>query len=157
MYDAGKLAAETATLHRDSLLHVGEPVEFEREFRCFVSRNRVNTVSPYVYDGQVVADYESFPVLPRSELDEVYLFAESVLKHPDVSTPDAFVLDVGIIRDRGWAVVECNECWASGIYACDPIRVLETLVSAAVESDTMESIAWDFRQHYMSACPNVAA
>jgi len=107
VYDAGKLAAETATLHRDSLLHVGEPVEFEREFRCFVSRNRVNTVSPYVYDGQVVADYESFPALPRSELDEVYLFAESVLKHPDVSTPDAFVLDVGIIRDRGWAVVEC--------------------------------------------------
>ncbi|MDA7887578.1 ATP-grasp domain-containing protein [bacterium] len=65
-------------------------------------------------------------------------------------------MDVGLIRGRGWAVVECNECWASGIYACDPTRVLETLVSAAVKSDTMKTSPWDFRKHYTNACPNSA-
>ena len=79
-----------------------------------------------------------------------------VLNHPDVSSPPAFALDVGIIRDRGWAVVECNECWASGIYACDPIRVFETLVSAAVHSDIIQTPAWDFHQHYINACLNIA-
>lgn len=127
-----------------------------REFRCFVSGQRVNTISPYVYDGQTVSDYESFPAVPESEMLAVYSFAESVLNHPDVSSPQAFTLDVGIIRDRGWSVVECNECWASGIYSCDPKLVLETLVSATVQSDTMHSAAWDFQHHYLKACPNIA-
>ena len=143
VYDAEKLSTETTTIHPDSLVHIGEPVEFECEFRCFVSHQRVNAISTYVYDGQIVADYDSFPDVPATELDDVKLFAESVLKHPGVSSPDAFVLDVGIIRDRGWAVVECNECWASGIYACDPTRVLETLLCGNVQSDTMESPDWE--------------
>ena len=155
VYDVDKLANETTKIHRDSLVHVGEPVKFECEFRCFVARKQVNTISPYVYDGQIVSDYDSFPTVPDAELNDVRAFAKTVLNHPDVSSPDAFVLDVGIIRDRGWAVVESNECWASGIYACDPIRVLETLVSAAVEKDTIESLSpWDFREHYTNACPN---
>ena len=156
VYTADKLATETTKIHRDSLVHIGEPVEFESEFRCFISRQLVNTISPYVYDGQIVSDYESFPTVPRAELNDVRSFAESVVNHPNVSSPDSFVLDVGIIRNRGWAVVESNECWASGIYACDPVRVLETLLSSAVESDTIESSAWDFRQHYANACPNIA-
>ena len=156
VYNANKLAAETTKIHPESLVHVGEPVEFECEFRCFVSDQRVNTISPYVYDGQIVSDYESFPSLPDSELAQVRSYAETVLNHPDVSSPPAFTLDVGIIRGRGWAVVECNECWASGIYACDPNRVLNTLVSAAVPSDTMETPAWDFQQHYTNACPTIA-
>ena len=156
VYNNEKLATETTKIHPDSLVHIGEPVEFECEFRCFVSQQCVNTISPYVYDGQIVSDYESFPAIPESELDQVRSYAETVLNHPDVSSPPAFTLDVGIIRGRGWAVVECNECWASGIYACDPIRVLETLVSAAVQSDTMESPAWNFQQHYTNACPSIA-
>ena len=154
VYNNEKLATETTKIHPDSLVHIGEPVEFECEFRCFVSQQCVNTISPYVYDGQIVSDYESFPAIPES--DQVRSYAETVLNHPDVFSPPAFTLDVGIIRGRGWAVVECNECWASGIYACDPIRVLETLVSAAVQSDTMESPAWNFQQHYTNACANIA-
>jgi hypothetical protein len=42
--------------------------------------------------------------------------------------PDWFECDDGQIAlfytaphaNRGWAVVEFNECWACGIYACDP-------------------------------------
>ena len=157
VYDAEKLAAETKTIHPNSVVHVGEPVEWEHEFRCFVSNRKVDAISPYVYDGEIVANYESFPKLDESEIDQVREYAETVLNHPVVKTPSAFTLDVGVIRSRGWAVVECNECWASGIYACDPAAVLKTLLSGNVESDTMSSREWDFQRHYASACPNTVS
>lgn len=34
------------------------------------------------------------------------------------------VLDIGTISGRGWAVVEANAAWGSGIYGCDPMEVL---------------------------------
>lgn len=37
------------------------------------------------------------------------------------------VVDVGIIQDRGWAVVEQNAACCSGIYGCDPEEVLEVV------------------------------
>lgn len=156
VYDSDKLAAETKSIHPDSLVHIGEPVVFECEFRCFVSHRRVKAVSVYMYDGEVVPDYDSFPDVPATELDDAISYAESVLSRPDVATPDGLVLDVGIIRNRGWAVVECNECWASGIYACDPNGVLETLLSGIAPSDTMQSPAWDFQRHYAVACRTIA-
>ena len=113
-------------------------------------------VSPYVYDGVIGTECDSFPMVPDSELTAVREFAASVLEHPNVDCPDAFVLDVGVIADRGWAVVECNECWASGIYACDPAAVLQTLLCGNVDSGTMQSSAWDFSQHYRLACPGIA-
>jgi len=154
VYDATRLADKTKSIHPASLVHVGEPVEWECEFRCFVSHKSVNAISPYVYDGEVVANYDSFPSIDKSEFARVRQYAESVLGHPDVQTPNALVLDVGIIRKRGWAVVECNECWASGIYACDPTDVLKTLLSGNEKSDTMNSGDWDFQRHYTAACPN---
>ena len=39
----------------------------------------------------------------------------------------ARTFDVRIIEDRGWAVVEQNAAWGSGIYGCDPEQVLEVL------------------------------
>jgi hypothetical protein len=56
----------------------------------------------------------------------------TLLADPRVELPRTAVLDVGIIADRGWAVVEQNAAWGSGIYGCDPVRVLEVLQYAAV-------------------------
>ena len=55
-----------------------------------------------------------------------------VLADPRVEFPRAVVLDVGVIAGRGWAVVEQNAAWGSGIYGCDPREVLEVLRYAAV-------------------------
>jgi|SoiMetStandDraft_2_1073263.scaffolds.fasta_scaffold1564915_1 hypothetical protein len=35
-----------------------------------------------------------------------------------------------IIANRGWAVVEANASWASGIYGCEAAKVLEVLAGA---------------------------
>ena len=155
IYDAASLADATEKVHPDSLVHVGEPVQWESEFRCFVSDRKVMAISPYLYNGQFVTDYDAFPTIPQSEIDNVQRFAESVLNHTEVGCPDAFVLDVGTISGRGWAVVECNECWASGIYACDPKYVLETLLAGNMKTGAIESNQWVFHRHYFAACPNL--
>jgi hypothetical protein len=36
-------------------------------------------------------------------------------------------MDVGLIEDRGWAVVEFNPAWCSGLLGADPRRVLAVL------------------------------
>jgi len=55
-----------------------------------------------------------------------------VLANADLSIPPAFVMDVGIIADRGWAVIEANAAWGSGLYGCDPAEVLRVVRRACV-------------------------
>jgi len=43
-----------------------------------------------------------------------------------VAVPPAFVLDIGITAERGWAVVEGNPCWGAGLYGCTPREALHT-------------------------------
>jgi hypothetical protein len=47
-----------------------------------------------------------------------------------VPLPPAFVVDVGLIEDRGWAVVEFNPAWCSGLLGADPAAVLSVLERA---------------------------
>jgi hypothetical protein len=56
----------------------------------------------------------------------------SVLGDPSVIVPRAVVLDVGRIARVGWAVVEANAAPMSGIYDCDPVRVLAVLEAGFV-------------------------
>ncbi len=59
---------------------------------------------------------------------------ETVLADPCVVLSRTAVLDIGVIADRGWAVVEQNAAWGSGIYGCDPEQVLEVLRFAVVQA-----------------------
>jgi len=61
------------------------------------------------------------------ELTEAEQFIRTVLADSRVDLPRATVLDVGVITGRGWAVIEQNSAWGSGIYGCDPEEVLEVL------------------------------
>jgi len=82
-------------------------------------------------------------------------FAESVVRSSNVDYPPAFVLDVGYIEGSGWAVVEANECWASGIYGCDPIKVLDVLRHACIPAVPQTDVhqKWNFAVHYARAVP----
>jgi hypothetical protein len=48
------------------------------------------------------------------------------------------VLDVGVIGERGWAVIETNAAWGSGIYGCDPKAVLQVIRRACVRRADLE-------------------
>ena len=104
---------------------VAEPVQFEAEYRCFVLDRQVRTSSPYLRGGRL-AKLDEFDA-PAEEWDAALAFAGDVLADTGVQIPEAVVLDVGHITGRGWAVVELNAAWGSGIYGCDPHEVLYVL------------------------------
>jgi hypothetical protein len=53
--------------------------------------------------------------------------------------PRAYVLDVGLITARGWAVVEFNAAWGAGLNGCDPNRVLPAIAAASGPVESWES------------------
>ena len=108
---------------------VQEVVAWEVEYRCFVLDRRVTTFSVYLRDGvlQKDAGFASSPAEDAELMD----FAGRLLADDRVSFPRAVVLDCGVVRGRGWAAVELNAAWGSGVYGCDPAAVLEVLRHAA--------------------------
>lgn len=109
---------------------VAEPVAWSLEVRCFVVEGEVVTASPYLRDGVLVrAPDGSWPAAPE-ELAEALALAREVVAA--VELPPAVTLDVGLVTGRGWAVVEANPCWGSGIYGCDPAEVLRAARRASV-------------------------
>jgi ATP-grasp domain, R2K clade family 2 len=57
---------------------------------------------------------------------------ERLLDDPRADIPAALVLDAGVIRDVGPAVVEANAASGAEIYGCDPRDVLDVLRAATV-------------------------
>ena len=112
---------------------VAEVVSWEVEFRCFVLNGRPHTTSIYERSGELQRDY-GFPA-SEAEIEEAESFVQAVLADHRVKVCPATVLDVGVIRGRGWAVIEQNGAWGSGIYGCNPVRVLEVLRHAAVRAE----------------------
>ena len=114
---------------------VAEVVVWEKEFRCFVLDRRPMTMSVYLRDGEVQTANEYAADEAEESAAEAYV--ETVLADPRVELPRATVLDVGVIAGRGWAVVEQNSAWGSGIYGCDPEKVLAVLRHSAVPAHAL--------------------
>jgi protein-tyrosine phosphatase len=118
----------------DTPVLLAEPVEWLAEFRCFVRDDQVAT-SPYLSFGKpvwrpwgqggekAVASKDALAVCSR-------LLAA-------VDLPPAFVVDVGLIEGRGWAVVEFNPAWCSGLLGADPAAVLGVLERACRDVDAL--------------------
>jgi hypothetical protein len=118
--DVTALPAQTPIL-------IADPVVWEVEFRCFVLNRSVVTASVYSRLGQSArVEGDRWPADP-AETDEALSFTQQILADPAVALPPSVVLDVGRIPERGWAVVEANPSWGSGIYGCDPRQVLHTI------------------------------
>ena len=113
---------------------VSEVVVWEKEFRSFLLDRQVRALSIYLRQGALQRDAD-FAAEPE-EIDEATSFLATVLADPRVDLPRAAVLDVGFIAGRGWAVVEQNSAWGSGIYGCDPTQVLEVIRFASVPANS---------------------
>jgi ATP-grasp domain, R2K clade family 2 len=114
----------------DSPVLVAEVVVWETEFRCFILDRQLQTISIYLRSGELQRDLEF--AATDVELAAASSFVRTILADDRIQLPRAAVVDVGVIARRGWAVVEQNAAWGSGIYGCDPVRVLEVLRYAAV-------------------------
>lgn len=107
------------------------PVDWAAEFRFFVGHRRVHAWSPYWLNGSLARNGDGWVVEP--ELATMMRdLVDRMLADPRVDLPIALVLDAGVIRGAGAAVVEANEASGSGIYGCDPQGVLEVLRAATI-------------------------
>jgi hypothetical protein len=133
VYATGSELPEIESVGATSPVLVSDPVFWESEFRCFVLEKRVVAMSIYSRNGDLVeTDDGTWPASP-SESKAALNFANLVLQDARVNFPPAGVIDVGVIRDRGWAVVEANACWGAGIYGCDTHGVLQTLARSCTK------------------------
>lgn len=140
VYASGEDLPDVSLVDVSTPVLVAEPVTWEVEYRCFVLDRKVATMSPYLRDGQLCqADDGSWPA-PDSEHHEAKTFAEQLLTDQSVSLPPAVVVDIGYIDNAGWAVVEANPAWGSGLYGCDARLALQTIRHACVrQSEVSEA------------------
>jgi hypothetical protein len=144
VYASGAELPDTDILPDDTPVLISEVVSWQVEYRCFVAERAVVTCSPYWRHGALAqAEDDTWPA-PPDEREAVLTFAHSLLDDPEVAVPPAFVLDVGLIADRGWAVVEANSAWGAGIYGCDGALVLQVLRRAVVPQDRLpvDDLRW---------------
>jgi len=111
----------------DTPVLVSDPVDFVEEYRCFVDGNKCLTVSCYLYHGEI-NEPKHWHNPNCTEAEKFVNQALSVV----LTTPS--VVDVGIMED-GWAIIESNQAWASGIYGCDPSSVLSVLEKTCYRID----------------------
>ena len=123
---------------------VAEPVEWEIEFRCFILNDQVVTLSPYVRNGELAVNDADEWLASDKEFEEAHAFCQKLLMDSEISKPPAFVIDVGVIKGKGWAVIEGNPAWASGIYGCNPAQVLTVVQRCCIPecSITPEDRKW---------------
>ena len=129
---APELAAITHDLSGQIDILVSEPVNWEAEFRSFVLDDSVVTVSPYMLNGELAKTDDGVWQHDPSLEEEAQSFAAQMLAASEVPFPPAFVLDLGIISSQGWAVLEANPAWGSGIYGCDPDHAFQVIRRACL-------------------------
>jgi hypothetical protein len=110
---------------------LSEPVEWSAEFRCFILERRLAAWSSYISFGRPSWKPFGKGTITSQAPGSVSSFCERLLVKSGIAFPPAFVMDVGMIDDRGWAVVEFNPVWCSGLLGADPSKVLAALERAS--------------------------
>jgi hypothetical protein len=131
VYEAGAKIPTSDYLPDTTPVLASEPVHWSVEYRCFILERQLIAICPYLRDGELCrAEDGSWPA-PDAERAEATSFISTVLADSRVHIPPAVVIDVGIISEVGWAVIEANAVWASGMYGCNPTQVLPVLRRAS--------------------------
>ena len=105
------------------------------EYRFFVLNRTIQTGSVYCRSGRVTEQADGEWEEDEAGTAEAAAFAARLLRDERLFVPPAVVLDVCATADRGWMVLECNPCWGSGIYGCDPDLVLPVIARACVPNE----------------------
>jgi hypothetical protein len=139
VYQSGLELPSIDVLPDQTPVLVSEPVRWGVEFRCFVMDRQLHTHSIYSRDGLLAQREDGSWDAANAENEQAERFIADFLADERVSIPPATVIDVGIIADRGWAVVESNPAWGSGIYGCEPKSVLSVIRRACVQRDRLNA------------------
>ncbi len=130
VYESGRALPSRDFYPDDYAVLVSEPVHWAVEYRCFVLERELVALSVYLRDGLLAKSASGEWLRDAGEEAEAEAFCTMLLRDSAVPIPPACVIDVGVIAGRGWAVIEANPAYGSGIYGCDPRAVL-TVVNRA--------------------------
>lgn len=119
---------------------IAEPVRWVVEYRCFILDRTCLTMSVYRRDGELARDDSGAWQDEPEDRAAAEAFVTTFIAEAKVSLPAACVVDVGHLGGGTWAVVEANAAWGSGIYGCDPARVLEVVDRACVAGTDVREI-----------------
>jgi hypothetical protein len=109
-----ELRRECQGLDSDTAVFTSTAVSFVAEARTFVLDGEVLDCALYEGDGNVqqaaaaAAHFARYPLLPRT-----------------------LVLDVGLIKDQGWVVIELNAAWGAGLNGCRAERIWQSIAAAS--------------------------
>ena len=107
------LIDECKGLQKETKLLCSEIVHFEAEARSFVANQRL--LDCQIYEG-------------RAELSDAEQFIQDFLLAQLL--PPTCVIDVGFIAGKGWAIIEANASWGSGLNGCNAEHILPSIASA---------------------------
>jgi len=93
-------------LLKKGLYQVSEVVDFIVEYRCFVMEGKIMGIQYYEGDCTVFPSEQDMNTLKK--MIERY--------QADPTHPLAYTLDIGIIKDRGLALIECHTHVSVGLY-----------------------------------------
>ncbi len=116
---------------------VSEPALFDIEYRTIVLNRKVATLSPYIRLGRLARDADNQWKTTDDELESVHGIVGQLLDNHAIDLPPAFTLDVGLIENRGWAVIEFNPVWCSGFLGCDLTKIIDPLNAACWKRNTV--------------------
>jgi hypothetical protein len=120
------------TVAPDTALLLSEPVEWLSEYRCFILNRKIAAVSPYLSFGRPISHAPAASALSSTFAVPSPVAAVCDRLFDAIELPPAFVVDIGLIEDRGWAVVEFNPCWCSNLLSANPAKVLDVLDRACI-------------------------
>ena len=103
---------------------LSEPVEWSAEYRCFINEGEIAAWSPYISFGRPAWKPFGKGHFGCRNPGNLESFCKRLFSRSGIVLPPAFVMDIGLIDDRGWGVVEFNPVWCSGVLGADRERFL---------------------------------
>ncbi|MFF4952741.1 ATP-grasp domain-containing protein [Streptomyces chattanoogensis] len=104
---------------------VSDVVAFRAEYRLFLLDGALAAATRYAVHGRL----DPAPLDEDPYAGAVRAFAARLTGHAPL--PSASAVDVGLLDDGQWAVVEANMPWFAHSYAADPDGVLDVVLRAA--------------------------
>src|SRR5207244_1731031 len=90
--------------------------------------------SPYLSFGRPVWKPHGADGRRAKVPESLQAFCFRLFSRPGTDFPPAFVMDVGVIEERGWAVVEFTPAWWSGLLGAAPRRQGARVLTTGIQT-----------------------
>lgn len=126
---------------------VSEVVHFDTEVRCYILDRNIVTAGTYLTDDHI-SDTSAQLAHEGAQKWLRYLLADESIPMPSALVIDVGFINGGFIDDQGWAVIEANPAYCSGVYmrgegiSCDPAKLLPLLERASNRYTMSEDVKY---------------